>query len=86
MPGESRIGTPKKEVKEVGVSGRVSSSEKSMASAISAVKRTGAFFPARRDMLILGKEFKRGGWESRGFHQDAIVKSRNTVGRCSKAS
>ena len=49
--GEPSIGTPRTEVK-VDVSGKVSSSDKSMASTISAVKRVGAFSPARRDMLI----------------------------------
>ena len=50
--GEPSIGTPRTEVKEVDVSGKVSSSDKSMASTISAVKRVEAFSPARRDMLI----------------------------------
>ena len=47
--GERSIGTPRT---EVDVSGKVFSSDKSMASTISAVKRVGAFPPARRDMLI----------------------------------
>ena len=64
LGGESMIGTPMKLVIAVTVSGKVSPSESSIASTISAVKRVdeGAFPPRRQGMLIW-RERGRGGTE-----------------------
>ena len=64
LGGEPMIGTPMKLVSAVAVSGKVSPSESSIASTISAVKRVdeGAFPPRRQGMLIW-RERGRGGTE-----------------------